>query len=112
AIRMMRKSPGFSAVAVLSLALGIGANTAVFSFLNALLLRPLPVSRPAELVELRTQHFISFPMYLDLRAGQKVFTDIAATQGPRAFRLTIPEAGGRTIELDNVPVAAATGNYF
>src|SRR6185295_16730658 len=97
-------SPGFTAVAVLSLALGIGANTAVFTFLNALLLRPLPVSHPEELVELKTRYFISFPMYLDLRAGQDVFTDVAATQPQRAFRLTIPEAADRTIEIDNLPV--------
>jgi predicted permease len=111
-IRMMRQSPGFTAVAVLSLALGIGANTAVFTFLNALLLRPLPVSHPEELVELKTRHLISFPMYLDLRAGQEVFTDVAATQGQRPFRLTIPGVAGQAIELDNVPVAATTGNYF
>jgi hypothetical protein len=111
--RMLRKSPGFTAVAVLSLALGIGANTAVFTFLNALLLRPLPVHNPNELVELRAPgRFISFPMYLDLRAGQQVFTDIAAMQGERPFRMTIPGASGGAVELDNVAVGAVTGNYF
>jgi predicted permease len=113
ALRMLRKSPGFAVVAVLSLALGIGANTAVFTFLNALLLRPLPVQHPDELVELRAPgRFISFPMYHDLKAGQQVFTDIAATQGERPFRMTIPGASGGAIELDNVAIGAATGNYF
>jgi predicted permease len=113
ALRMLRKSPGFTAVAVLSLALGIGANTAVFTFLNALLLRPLPVHNPNELVQLKAPgRFISFPMYLDLQAGQQVFTDIAATQGERPFRMTIPGASGGAVELDNVGVGAATGNYF
>jgi predicted permease len=115
AVRALRKSPGFTAVAVASLALGIGANTAVFTFLNALLWRPLPVSRPWELVQLGTlprRSFISFPIYLDLRAGQQVFTDVAATQFERLVRLTISGAGGQTIELDNVPVGPATGNYF
>jgi predicted permease len=113
ALRMLRKSPGFAVVAVLSLALGIGANTAVFTFLDALLLRPLPVHNPDELVELRgSGRFISFPMYRDLKAGQQVFTDIAATQGERPFRMTIPGASGGAIELDNVAIGAATGNYF
>ena len=83
ALRMLLKSPGFTAIAVLALALGIGANTAIFSVVNAVLLRPLPYPDADRLVLLRerTNVFpsgsVSYPNYLDWREGHKGFTDLA-----------------------------------
>src|SRR5437764_3940849 len=82
AFRMLLKNPGFAAVAVLTLALGIGANTAIFSVVNAVLLRPLPYPQSERLVWLseRGPNFptmsISYPNFSDWRAQQGVFTHI------------------------------------
>lgn len=82
--RSLLKHRGFSAVAVVTLALGIGANTAIFSVVNAVLLRPLPYPNPDRLVALsarstdRPDISISYPDYLDWRAQQSVFDDMAA----------------------------------
>src|ERR1051325_9224886 len=83
AFRMIARSPGFAALAILAFALGIGANTAIFSVVNAVLLRPLPYPHPERLIRLGegSPNFpfgsVSYPNYLDWRAAQRTFTDLA-----------------------------------
>ena len=86
AFRMLLKQPGFTAVAVIALALGIGANTAIFSIVNAVLLRPLPYSEPGQLVMVWMDYRVggnkedihSWPNYADLRDQNRVFSSMAA----------------------------------
>ena len=85
AARSLRRSPLFTAVAVSSLALGIGANTAIFTLVDQLMLRLLPVKNPEQLVALwgRGEHYggnngrykISYPMYVDFRDKNQVFEE-------------------------------------
>jgi putative ABC transport system permease protein len=112
AFRMLRKSPGFSIIAVLTLALGIGANSAIFSVIDTVLLRPLPFPAPNELAMLwsapnkgagRETH--SFPDYEDFRAQTKSFAALSAyTQAS-----TVLSTGSDPLELEGV---AATSDIF
>jgi len=98
AFRMMAKQPGFAALAILAFALGIGANTAIFSVVNAVLLRPLPYPEPARLINIRerTPTFpggsVSYPNFLDWRAAQHSFTDIALFRR-ESYNVSTPKGG-------------------
>jgi predicted permease len=91
--RMLRKSPGFTLIAVLTLALGIGANTALFSIVNGVLLNPLPFPHPEQLVMLHEskpnfeQGSISYPNFRDWQKENRSFSSIAISRGT-AFTLT------------------------
>jgi predicted permease len=107
AVRMLAKNPGFTLIAVLTLALGIGANTVVFSVLNALVLRPLPVERPRELAFLENQNgpSHSFPNYRDLRDRNRTFAGLVG------YRIAPMELETHD-RADRIWGYLATGNYF
>src|SRR5215472_15134554 len=115
AFRTFRKSPLFVAIAILSLAFGIGANTAIFTLVDQLLLRLLPVKDPDQLVMLwgRGHHYgsnsgryrISYPMYKDISAGNQVFRGVLA-RWPTGMSVS---ADGRTERVEGELVS---GTYF
>ncbi|MHB8501830.1 MAG: ABC transporter permease [Candidatus Acidiferrales bacterium] len=118
-LRMLAKSPGFTLIAVITLALGIGANTAIFSLMNQILLQRLPVKNPSELVILRapgpvTGHVsddgdaaesFSYPMYKGLRDNNSVFSGIFGMYG---FPASVANHG----ETDRASGELVSGNYF
>ena len=121
AFRALRRSPGFALVAILTLAIGIGASAALFSLLDQLFLRALPVAHPERLVVLQTPESpntgrmsmssefsipLSYPMYVDLRDGTKEVFDCVLARRPVQLALT---ARGAT-ELVNGELVS--GNYF
>ncbi|HET8549364.1 MAG TPA: ABC transporter permease, partial [Bryobacteraceae bacterium] len=115
AFRTFRRSPIFTGVALLSLALGIGANTAIFTLLDQVLLRMLPVYEPERLVLLdgpgpdrgsrRDENAFSYPMYVDLRDQNRVFSGVLARHG---VSLSLTWKG----QTDRVNGELVTGNYF
>jgi putative ABC transport system permease protein len=112
AVRTLLRSPGFTVVAVLTLALGIGANTAIFSVVNAVLLRPLSYHKPEQLVALRAKltgshgdDLMSAPEYQDLRREVPALDDVAAIW-PISVNLT---GAGRP---ERIQAAAVSFNYF
>src|SRR5580658_6811192 len=114
-LRTLRKAPLFTAVAVLSLALGIGANSAIFSLINQLLLQRLPVRNPEQLVMLagRGRHYggnngrdkLSYPMYQDIRDKNQVFSGMFCT-----YRNEMSAAFEGRSEL--ISGELVSGNYF
>jgi len=98
AFRMMAKQPGFAVLAILAFALGIGANTAIFSVVNAVLLRPLPYPEPDRLINIRERTptypsgSVSYPNFLDWRAEQHTFTDIALFRR-ESYNVSTPKGG-------------------
>ncbi len=107
ALRTFRRSPVFAATAIVSLALGIGANAFVFSVFNSLLLRPLPIEDPARVkfVETTSGPSHSFPTYLELRDHNSTFTGLAG------YRIA-PMSMDRTGSPERIWGLLATGNYF
>ena len=128
ALRAFRKSPVFTAVALLSLALGIGANTAIFTLLDQVLLRLMPVKDPQELVLLNMKGFhygsnwgenaLSYPMYSDFKANNSVFSGMFcrfADQFSLGFNGTTELADGELVSGTYFPVlgvGAAIGRTF
>jgi putative ABC transport system permease protein len=111
ALRQLRKAPGFTLIAVATLALGIGATTAIFSVVNGVLLKALPFPHPAQLVALRqsskesARMGVSFPNFLDWRAQQTVFSQMAA-------RLPMGGVIAGEGEPERVIGRAVTANFF
>ena len=109
-LRLLARKPGFAVVAVLTLALGIGANTAVFSVVNAVLLRALPYAAPDRLMVVseaidNEPRPISYPNFLDYRAENEVFEELAA-HFPTVLTYTNAERAER------VPSEVVSENYF
>src|SRR5258706_5028961 len=110
-VRMLLKKPGFTLIAVITLALGIGANTAIFSVVNAVILRPLPYAEPERIVRMwgkfsqGNQASTSPPDFLDYRAQNRTFEEFAAVRSI-SFNLT------GNIEPERIIGADVTTNFF
>jgi predicted permease len=118
---MLAKKPGFTAVIVLTLALGIGANTTIFSFLDRVVLRPLSVKKPRELVKLEYQYqhrdhsgvgrgyAFTYPLYMSYRDQSQVFSGLIAYM---PFNMSDPSNVRVGDSVERVASLAVSSNYF
>jgi predicted permease len=118
-LRLLRKNPGFTAIAVVTLALGIGANTAIFTVINAVMLRALPVQRPEELVTIGNPARVhswstgtpridvfSYPLYREVRDNNSVFSSVLASSHLENLRINIEHGP------ENIAGRLVAENYF
>ncbi len=130
ALRTMRRSPGFAAVAILTLALGIGANTAIFTVINSVLLSNLPVPHPEQLVFLTNpdeqggeigfgdgdRDFLTYPEFQDIERGNSVFSGLlAASSFTESIPTSVEEPGNEaasTAASAPAHIKLVSGSYF
>jgi predicted permease len=126
AFRTLRKSPGFAAVALLTVALGIGANTAIFTVINSVLLRTLPVDHPEQLVLLTNpdeqgraigfndgvRYLLTYPEFQDIAQNNAVFSGVLAASSYTSSIPTAIEGSGGSIGAASAEVEIVSGSYF
>jgi len=114
-LRKLRQSPGFALTAILTLALGVGANVVVFSVLNALVLRPLNIPEPRNIYQISRLHAgsdtQSYPDYIDYRDKNTTFAGLAA-YGFTGAGLTVPASASQQASVFQAWGYEASGNYF
>jgi macrolide transport system ATP-binding/permease protein len=116
AIRVLRRSPVYTSVVVLTLAIGIGANTAIFSLVDAVLIKMLPVRNPEQLVAINTfnqrgeRNNFSYPLFEQLRDGTQTFEGVfAAVDGTRNMEMIGPAGNDQRVPVE---VQLVSGEYF
>ena len=127
-VRMLRKNPGFAAAAVVSIAIGVGANAAMFSLADGLVLRPLPVPRPGDIVTINAlvpgvgfrNPLLSYPEYLDVRDQSRsleglVAYNVVVTSFARDANEQVPRKAGMAVSanlFDAMGVRPRLGRTF